>query len=328
MSKSVKMADIAAKLGISVVSVSKALGGVTGVSEETRDKVLKIANEMGYSRPQERISENYNKTIVVIVAEKFFGDSSFYSNMYNALLQGLSAKGFTTLLEIISSTNEKKAVIPTVLLSKSVSAIVYMGEINRELIDAIAKKDIPFFFLDFYDSRYNVVSIVSDSLTGSYLLTKNLIDKGIKDVTFVGTIDATSSIMDRFLGYYKAMILNGLGDKVKIINDRDQEGKFIEVKLPETFPEGFVCNCDEVAFRLIQRLRDRSLVLPKDISVVGFDGSAISEISTPSITTYKVDIQAMTKLAVSTANRLANKKVVTAQRSVVAGSLVLRSSSR
>lgn len=328
MSKSVKMADIAAKLGISVVSVSKALGGVTGVSEETRDKVLKIANEMGYSRPQERISENYNKTIVVIVAEKFFGDSSFYSNMYNALLQGLSAKGFTTLLEIISSTNEKKAVIPTVLLSKSVSAIVYMGEINRELIDAIAKKDIPFFFLDFYDSRYNVVSIVSDSLTGSYLLTKNLIDKGIKDVTFVGTIDATSSIMDRFLGYYKAMILNGLGDKVKIINDRDQEGKFIEVKLPETLPEGFVCNCDEVAFRLIQRLRDRSLVLPKDISVVGFDGSAISEISTPSITTYKVDIQAMTKLAVSTANRLANKKVVTAQRSVVAGSLVLRSSSR
>ena len=327
MSKSVKMADIAKQLNISIVSVSKALSGVTGVSDETRKKVLDLANELGYARPKEKISENYKKTIVVIVAEKFFGDSSFYSNMYNSLLQGLSAKGYTTLLEIISSNNEKKALVPNILLTKSVSAIIYMGEINRVLINEIAKKDIPYFFLDFYDSNYNVISIVSDSCTGSYLLTKNLIDKGLTDITFVGRIDSTSSIMDRYLGYYKAMVLAGLQANVRIIDDRDENGKFIEVQLPEKLPQALVCNCDEVAFRIVQRLRDRQISIPKEISIIGFDGSAISEISTPSITTYKVDIQAMTKIAVSTANRLANDKVVTAQRCVVAGNFIKRDSS-
>ena len=70
-----------------------------------------------------------------------------------------------------------------------------MGEISRDLIRAIAKTSLPFVFLDFYDPSFKVDSIVSDSAYGSFSLTQHLIDKGLKNIAFVGSIASTSSIM-------------------------------------------------------------------------------------------------------------------------------------
>jgi LacI family transcriptional regulator len=328
MSKNVKMADIAKRLNVSIVSVSKALANKDGVSEETKKQILQVAEELGYVKSSASFSLEERKTIVVVVAARFFGDSSFYSNMYNQLLQKLNNNGFITILEIVSTIREKEAVVPNSVLNPDVVGVVFMGEINRDLIRAIAKTNLPYVFLDFYDSSFHVDSVVSDSAYGSYSLTKHLIDKGLKNIAFVGSFTSTSSIMDRYLGYYRAMVLAGNEKYVTAIPDRDKEGNFIKLSLPSVMPEGFVCNCDEIAFRLLQQLRDKDLKVPGDVSVVGYDGSNISVISTPSITTYKVDILAMSEITSSLIIRLAKKKRVTPKRSVVQGELILRDSSR
>ncbi len=328
MSKSVKMADIAKKLNVSIVSVSKALSGKDGVSSDTRQKILDAADQMGYLKVSAKNNGLEQETVVIIVSEKFFGDSSFYSNMYNTLLQKLNSEGYTTLLEIVSDIREKANYIPPALNKKGVVSIIYMGEISRSYINEISKKGIPYFFLDFYDANYNINSIISDSMIGSYLLTKHLIDKGLKDITFVGSISQTSSIMDRYLGYCKAMTLSGNQEFIKHIEDRDECGRFLKINLPDKLPEGYFCNCDEVAFRLIQNLRDKNVNVPNDVSVIGFDGSIIGEISTPAITTYKVDIPAMTQLAVFMVNMLLKHKNLVPRRTVVPGTVVLRDSSK
>jgi LacI family transcriptional regulator len=327
MSKSVKMADIASSLGVSIVSVSKALSGKDGVSEETRKKILATAEQLGYLKASGKENRDSHKTIVVVVAERFFGDSSFYSNMYNDLLQKLNGDGFTTVLEIVSEIREKQALVPASLFNPDVVGVIFMGEINRELIKAIGARGFPYLFLDFYDPTFNCDSVVSDSAFGSYSLTEHLVSKGIKDITFIGSIKSTSSIMDRYLGYYKCMVLHGLGQYVHDIEDRDESGRFIKLAIPTKLPQAFVCNCDEIAFRLLQQLRDLNIKVPQEISVMGFDGSNISLISTPSISTYKVNVDAMTDIATSVIVRLIKKKRVTVKRSVVAGSLILRGSS-
>jgi Transcriptional regulators len=328
MSKNVKMADIAKHLGVSIVSVSKALAGKDGVSAETRKQILETADELGYVKIHDSLSLTERKTIVVVVAARFFGDSSFYSNMYNELLQKLNNDGFTTVLEIVSRIREDSAAVPNSVTNPEVVGVIFMGEISRDLIRAIAKTSLPFVFLDFYDPSFKVDSIVSDSAYGSFSLTQHLIDKGLKNIAFVGSIASTSSIMDRYLGYYRAMVLAGLKEHVQAIEDRDKEGNFIKLTLPNALPEAFVCNCDEIAFRLIQQLRDLDQKVPEDVSVVGFDGSNISLISTPAITTYKVDIVAMSEITSSLIIRIAKKKKVTPKRSVVQGELILRASSR
>jgi LacI family transcriptional regulator len=322
------MADIAKKLNVSIVSVSKALSGKDGVSEETRQKIYEVADEMGYLKTTAKTNGTDQETVVIIVSEKFFGDSSFYSNMYNTLLQKLNSEGYTTLLEIVSDIREKANYIPPVLNKKGVVSIIFMGEMSRAYIDEIAKKGIPYFFLDFYDANYSINSIIADSMIGSYLLTKHLLDKGLNDITYVGSISQTSSIMDRYLGYCRAMTLTGNKEHIKQIEDRDSNGRFLKIELPDKLPQAFFCNCDEVAFRLIQNLRDKNINVPNDISVVGFDGSIISEISTPAITTYKVNIPDMTQLAVYMVNTLIKHKNVIAKRTIVPGTVVLRDSSR
>lgn len=326
MSKNVKMADIAKELGISIVSVSKALSNKDGVSEETRKNIIDTAEKLGYLKTTGKENRDSHKTIVVVVAERFFGDSSFYSNMYNDLLQKLNSEGFTTVLEIVSEIREKSALVPASLFNPDVVGVVFMGEISRALIKAIGARNLPYIFLDFYDPTFEVNSVVSDSAFGSFQLTNHLVSKGIKNIVFVGSIKSTSSIMDRYLGYYRCMVINGLGSYVKTIEDRDDTGRFIKLALPQKLPEAFVCNCDEIAFRLIQQLRDLNIKVPQEISITGFDGTNISLISTPSISTYRVDVGAMTEMASSIIVRLTRKKKVTTERSVIAGNLLLRDS--
>ena len=87
MTKSVRLTDIAEKMGVSVVTVSKALSGKKGVSEEVRAKIRRIADEMGY-RPVHAIQEEKSKayTVGVVAFERHFNKiASFYWKMYQEL---------------------------------------------------------------------------------------------------------------------------------------------------------------------------------------------------------------------------------------------------
>ena len=68
MGKSVRLSDIGAKLNVSTVTVSKALSGQKGVSEEMREKILKLADEMGYVKSTVKEKERNSYTIGIIVA--------------------------------------------------------------------------------------------------------------------------------------------------------------------------------------------------------------------------------------------------------------------
>ena len=96
MAKGVRMADIAEKLGISIVSVSKALAGKDGVSEEMRAKILSTAEELGYRSPAAKATatqQTGGQIIGVLVADHFFNENTFYSNLYRALLRaGINRK--------------------------------------------------------------------------------------------------------------------------------------------------------------------------------------------------------------------------------------------
>lgn len=327
MTKKVKLEDIAKALDISIVSVSKTLANKGGVSEETKKKILQAAKEMGYIKEvKEKVG--VGKKISVVISSRFFSDSSFYSNLYSSLLTHLNDEGYTTILEMISYDNERENYIPS-SFNKETSGIIFIGEIYRPLIDKAIRSEKPFLFLDFYDPNYSdVVSVLSDSLVASYLLTKHLIDTGAKNIVYVGSINSTSSIMDRYLGYSKAMLKAGLGHYISYIEDRDEDGDFVEFTLPNTIPDAYFCNCDEVAFRLVQKLRDIGYMIPNNVQVCGFDDSLISRLSSIQISTAHVDMDSMTSMATAIISKLINNKNVAKQRTLVPCQIILRDSTK
>lgn len=96
-------------------------------------------------------------------------------------------------------------------------------------------------------------SVSMDNISAEYKMTEYLIELGHKKIAYVGSINATTSIMDRYLGYRRALHhYNILYREDYLIEDRGEDRLFKELALPEDMPTAFVCNNDEIACILIE----------------------------------------------------------------------------
>ncbi len=301
MNKNVRMKDVAEKLGISVVAVSKALSGKAGVSDELRMRVKKTADEMGYryDTASKRKADRSNN-IAVIVAERYVQEDSFYFKFFRHISQLLQLSEHYAFFQTLSQSAEENSVIPKILFQQRVDGIIMLGQVSKKYTQAILNTKIPVVFLDFYNEHINTDCVICDSFYASYEMTNYLIQNGHRDIAFVGNIRATSSIQDRYLGYEKSLIEHNIPLRENyVLSDRDlSTGLQTPVVLPIVMPTAFVCNCDETACRLVTQLKNLGYRIPDDISVTGFDNSVYSTISDPNITTIEVNTAYMSKLAV------------------------------
>lgn len=328
--KKIRMADIADELGVSVVSVSKALSGQSGVSPETRDKILELAREWGYvplrtKKPESRGVVTGN--IGILVADRFFSDSKFYSDLYRQVLMSCNTHGVSALLELITPEAERKCTIPAIIQGGKVDGLIFMGEIAPHYLQAITATELPYMLLDFYREELEADSVTSDNVAGAYRLTKHILETGRTNIGFVGSIHATSSIMDRYLGYTKALLQSGIAIQPQwLIEDRNARGDLIPAILPEHMPEAFLCSCDEVAYNLMEQLKRQGYRIPQDIAVAGYDDFTFAKIASPHLTTYRVDVAAMADMVVGQLVRKIRGKHVTKGNMVVSGRFILRGS--
>lgn len=324
----VRMADIAQQLGVSIVSVSKALSGKDGVSEQMRAKIVSLAQEMGYVLPGGGKKEGEDSgNIGIVVADRFFYDNTFYSNLYRTVLMKCAAAGYSTLLEIVSPQNEQNCIMPAMILHKKVDGLIFMGEIHRRYLHAALKSDLPYMLLDFYDDDFEADSVIGDNVAGSYKLTTHLIKSGREQIGFVGSIFSTSSIMDRYLGYTKALLRAGIKPCPQwVLEDRDQDGMLIPIALPQQLPQAFVCNCDEVAYNLVEQLKHAGLNVPEDIAVTGYDDYFYAQLCDPQLTTYRVNVDRMGGAVVSQLIRKIRGKRIVQGNIVIGGDFILRKS--
>lgn len=301
MGKSVTMSNIAERLGISTVAVSKALSGQKGVSSTLREQVKKTADEMGYKvRNTASKKSSLSNNIGLIVAERYVSDNSFYFKFIRGLSTEMQKHGNYAFFHTLTKKNEDNGVLPDIFFHQRVDGIIILGQVSDGYTKAALDTKIPIVFLDFYNELTSDGCIISDSFYGSYEITNYLIANGHKNIAFVGNIHSTSSIQDRFLGYTKSLMEHKMPvHDYFIISDRDSEtGQLTPIELPMIMPTAFVCNCDEVACRLISQLKESGYRVPEDISVTGFDNSVYSSISAPNITTVEVNTEQMSKIAV------------------------------
>jgi LacI family transcriptional regulator len=323
------MKDIATELGVSTVTVSKALSGKEGVSDELRTLIKHKAEEMGYryNALGKSMREGKNYNIGILIAEQFMHEIAFYSKIYQALIKEMMRFDYFGILEIISGHEEKKCLLPNILKNNKVDGIILLGQLHRDYIIKIDNTGIPYIFLDFVDDAFNVDTIISDNVYGSYEITKYLISKGHSEIGFIGNQLATTSITDRYLGFYKAMLEHKLSIRQEwIINDRDEEGNFIDLKLPEDLPTAFVCNCDKIAYELILLLKRMNIRVPEDVSVVGYDNYIFATLSDPQITTVEVNVEAMSEMAVDSIIRRFTNSSIESSRKIISGRIIIRDS--
>lgn len=289
------MKDIAESLGVSIVTVSKALSGKEGVGDALREQINEKANELGYiTKSEQKKAELSNPNIAIVISERFISDNAFYFKVYQKMIMELSLNGFIGILELIRIEDEDAGELPKVVRMNTADQVIIIGEMKMAFLESLLKSGVKMIFFDFENEEFDVDSVIGDNVTGGYAMTRYLANNGYKKIGFVGNYYATRSILDRLVGSLKYKLAKSLPHSDDwILWDRDSNGKYIDIKLPEDLPEAFFCNCDEVAYRMIRTLEDAGYKVPQDIAIVGYDDYAPVVPEGVALTTYKVDVDEM-----------------------------------
>lgn len=301
MAKSVRMADIAKELGVSTVTVSKALSDQKGVSEEMREKIKELAAQMGYKAVgsgKDGGHPSYNIGVLVLETyiEKY---SSFYWEFYQKINASAGKENCFVLLEFLGTESEEQLALPKLIQENKIDGLMILGQLSTEYLEMLREHtNVPKVYMDFYDRRVQADSVISNSFYGAYHVTDYLFEMGHEEIGYVGTVLVTESITDRYLGYYKAIMEHGKEPRKEwMIQDRESHIEIYEqLELPKDLPSAFVCNSDLAASKLIKALKEKGYRVPEDISVVGYDDYLYPGLCDIGITTYSVDMEKMSQV--------------------------------
>ncbi len=317
MTKSVRLKDIAEIAGVSTVTVSKALSGQKGMSAAVREKIQHLANEMGYVPPVshkvDRLQKNY--TIGVLVSDNLAEEvHAYYAKLYRQLAQFATERGCFTILEIVTAEAEKDLHMPMIISNKKIDGVIAIGAFNSKYIDNIKhNSNIDIIHFGYSGDLKVDDAVLPDSFNGACYMTEYLIERGHKNIAFVGTVLSSDTITDRYIGYRKALLKNNIefNDKY-VIEDRDVFASDVDAEnyliLPKDMPTAFVCNCDKTAAFLIRKLGDKGYRVPEDVSVVGFDSFTYQGIEDVKITSYNVSCYDLCKYAFDNLVKKMNKE--------------------
>jgi LacI family transcriptional regulator len=289
------MATIASQLGYSTMTVSKCFKNASDISSATCQKVLKTAQSLGYV---------YQRTtaikIAVLIKDTFLskGDT-FYNELYQRINERASHEHLHLIMIMVKDSEE------TTFLEHffypELDGILLMGQFTNEFVIQIKKiVAIPIICLDFYTYPLITDAIISNNFMASFEITSHLIALGHQRIAFLGKLNSTSSINDRFFGYQKALLENQLQSSIQVIDDRNGSAIFDEYSLPEQLPTALVCNNDHVAYLVIKQLYKLGYRVPQDVSVTGFDDVVYSQTSEPAITTMRVSRKYLAETAITT----------------------------
>lgn len=335
MAKAVKLADIAAKLHVSTVTVSKALSDQKGVSEEMREKIKRLAQEMGYKPPSttkiKKAEKSFN--VGVVISERHFDyHESYYLKVYQMMAARAVAEGCFTLLEVVSVAEEQSMNTPKLLQENKVDGLVIIGMMKEEYLSRLYQViKIPYVCLDFYDKRNECDAVISDSFYGMYKITNYLFEQGHSKIAYVGTLLYTDSITDRYFGYCKSLLEHGQGLREDwVIGDRDMGTGDLRgggaLRLPVRMPTAFVCNSDMAAGVLVELLKRKGYRVPEDISVAGFDNYLYPSICSLGITTYEIDLKRMVEKALRKLVKKMKGEVHNPGVDIISGHIVVKES--
>ena len=330
-----KIEEIAKLSGFSKSTVSRVISNNGYVSKKTKEKILKIIEEVNYipNGIARSLSSNKTNTVAVIIPDiqnSYFGD----------IIKGISnIMDKNNLHMLVYSTDEnikkEKKVFQNVIEQRPSGIIlsISLQYHKKKDIKILLDSGIPFVLFDRQIFDETFTGVFFDDVKGGYLATKALINSGHENIAIITGPFSTTNGLNRLEGYKKAMM-----EKNKEISEKNiYEGNFNfdsgyenTKKILEKNKEItaiFICN-NEMTLGALQAIREKNLKIPDDIAIVAYDNHKYFEILGINISAVNRDIEEtgmeIAKLLLEEMkNNSRSKKIV-----IVSPTLTLRNSEK
>jgi LacI family transcriptional regulator len=334
--KKVTLADIARASGVSTATVSLVLRDKPGVGEETRQRVLDSAQALGYVyTPSNQAVRRALPDDFGVIIKSRPNDLPASNSFYAAVLAGVETicrrhqinLMYANLL--VDSVNNPVET-PRLMLDGEVDGLLLVGmNLNEGLVDRLRRIDAPVVLVDAYAEGDPFDAVVTDNVAGAYRATQYLIGQGHRHIGIVGSLpDAYPSVRERREGYLQALADHGLEPYFADCVLHPSVVEPCVTDLLTAHPEItaiFGCN-DDVAIAAMRAAQQLGRRIPGDLSVVGFDNIDLSQAVLPRLTTMRVDMMGMGRLAAQLLMNRIEYPEAGLMRAVVCPSLVERDS--
>lgn len=305
MEKEITIYDIAKGLGLSPATVSRALNDHPSVNENTKQKIVATASEMGYRSNTfaSNLRKQRTNAIGVIVPRL---NSHFQSSVIAGMEKVANEAGYNLIISQSMESVKKEVSNAKTMFNSRIDGLLVSLSYETENIDHLKPffdKGIPLLFFDRIAEHKKCTGIVIDNIQAAYKATTHLIEQGCENIIHVTGSLKRNVYADRLKGYKYALMDHNLpyNEASVIVNKLSEEAgteaaqQILQMK---PLPDGIFVSNDTCAVNCIKTLKQAGISIPKDIAVVGFNNDPISRVIEPNLTTIDYPGYEMGEVAV------------------------------
>nr|3CTP_A Chain A, Periplasmic binding protein/LacI transcriptional regulator [Alkaliphilus metalliredigens QYMF]3CTP_B Chain B, Periplasmic binding protein/LacI transcriptional regulator [Alkaliphilus metalliredigens QYMF] len=283
--------EIAKRAGISIATVSRHLNNTGYVSEDAREKIQKVVDELNYTPnalARAMFTKN-SKTIGLMVPNI---SNPFFNQMASVIEEYAKNKGYTLFLCNTDDDKEKEKTYLEVLQSHRVAGIIAS---RSQCEDEYANIDIPVVAFENHILD-NIITISSDNYNGGRMAFDHLYEKGCRKILHIKGPEVFEATELRYKGFLDGARAKDL--EIDFIEfQHDFQVKMLEEDINSmkdivNYDGIFVFN-DIAAATVMRALKKRGVSIPQEVQIIGFDNSFIGELLYPSLTTINQPIEAL-----------------------------------
>ncbi|HET9918670.1 MAG TPA: LacI family DNA-binding transcriptional regulator [Ktedonobacteraceae bacterium] len=330
-SKRQTIAEIAAKAGVSVPTVSRVLNNRPDVAPETRERVEQVIKETGFIRSRVKNVLKESSGIVDILVPDV-------TNLYSIeIVRGVEEVLERTELRLALSLTHDAVAYEQRWLAKVIDgatdgAILVLAQGQSQRLDMLVRNKIPFVAVDHRgELGPDVPSVGATNWLGGRLATEHLLSLGHRRIAIISGDAALPCSRDRIAGYRAALEGAGIPVDPALIRPGlfaqqtgyEQTTALLDLAEP---PTAIFAGSDAQAMGVYAALRDRGLRIPDSVSVVGFDDVPLASIVTPALTTVRQPLVAMGRVATTMLLRLIAEEPLDSKRIELTTTLITRES--
>ena len=284
--------DIAKKLGLHHSTVSRALRDYSDISEETKQKVRKLAREMNYSPNivAQSLKTKRTKLIGIIVPEILH---NFFSRAISGIENIVYRKGFVPIVLQSNESSEREVLNIDAMITNRVAGLIvsisqntFSGRHFQKLID----KKVPLVFFDRVVMGLKAGYVISDDERGAFKGVQYLINKGYKKIVHISGPEELTICKNRLKGYQKALQKNRIPQDPDLIyhgtlHEKNGYETMQEILTKGSLPDAIFAVNDPVAMGAYKKIKESGLKMPEDIAILGFSNNEISSYLDPALST-------------------------------------------
>ena len=265
--------DIADRAGVSYATVSRALNNRSDVSDSTRKLIMELASQMGYqpNAIARSLVKRKSMNIALVVPDV---SNPFFADITMAVNSAAEDAGYTTMVCNTGWDPQKEQEKLRIMVEQRVDGIILKptGFFKPEILESY---NVPIIVL-WHAGEDDLSYIEVDHEHGSRMAVQHLVDRGYKNIAYIGGQETSPANQIRLLAYQQTLQQNALKADPKLISfggftlesGYERFGKMMQQNHK---PDAVFCSNDIIALGVLQYAREHQIDVPKQLGIIGFD---------------------------------------------------------